>query len=518
MALGRAIAIDLGRRRVRALQAVRGAGGFGGSMKIKRVLIEEIPSDLDADDPSVVGDWLGARLREAGFTARSAHIVLGREDVGLKRLTLPTTESAELPEMTRLALHRELPFDADSAVIDFVPIARTETSTTVLAVAAPGAVVDAAKRIARSAGLKVERITLRSMGAAALLNNNGSLHDGGGGRPSGMVIDVAPDFVEFSVIVEGTVRFSRAADVPHPQDRLAAAEAVVTEARRTWMSYRAAEESIDVPQALIIGDDRVSEYAAEPVSAILKAPVRPLHEHPSIDTAGVAMDGAWPLAGALLESSAGGDLIDFANPHRAPDPRARLRTRRLIAAGLAIVAALGVWTFARLDLQRMQRRAQSLAQQERELLPAFKRFERDVARLEHLRLWDGSGVDWLHHAAYLASIAPPPERVVLDSWNAAAAASVSYDRAKKQWSATREVRIDIDGEARDRATADAFREALTQASIYATLTSGADAKGGKRLPFGFSYRLRTEKAPPEPSDPARVAAGAHSSTQSADRP
>ena len=53
--------------------------------------------------------------------------MVSREHVAVKRLTLPTIEVQELPEMTRLALHRDLPFDPQEAVIDFVATGRAQS-------------------------------------------------------------------------------------------------------------------------------------------------------------------------------------------------------------------------------------------------------------------------------------------------------------------------------------------------------------------------------------------------------
>src|SRR5262249_22654600 len=121
------------------------------------------------DDPNAVGQWVAERMRAAKFPRGDAAIAIGREHVGLKRITLPTIDDSELPDMTRLAMQRELPFDAQSAVIDFVPVDRGQASTAVLAVAVPQPVIDFATAMAKAAGLGIERISLRTMGAAALL-------------------------------------------------------------------------------------------------------------------------------------------------------------------------------------------------------------------------------------------------------------------------------------------------------------------------------------------------------------
>jgi len=127
------LAIEIGRRRLRALHAVHQRG----VLRVKRILAEPFPKEIDREDVQALGAWVGATLREAKFPRTRAIVAMAREHVGFKRLTLPTTVDDELPEMTRLALRRELPVDAARAVIDFVPVRRDESSTTVLAVAVP---------------------------------------------------------------------------------------------------------------------------------------------------------------------------------------------------------------------------------------------------------------------------------------------------------------------------------------------------------------------------------------------
>ena len=75
--------------------------------------------------------------------------------VVLQRLTLPAIDDPELPDMSRLALLRELPFEPGSAVIDFACISRTATATTVIAAAAPDTVLATVRDAAATAGITV---------------------------------------------------------------------------------------------------------------------------------------------------------------------------------------------------------------------------------------------------------------------------------------------------------------------------------------------------------------------------
>lgn len=483
-------------------------------LRIRKSLTEGIAAGIDRDDPDSLGRWVGEQLRAAGFPRGKITLVIGREHVALRRLTLPTTEASELPSMTRLAMQRDLPFDAESAVIDFVPVDLGESSTTVLAVAVKQQVIDHWTALCRAAGLTVERIALRAMGAMSVAASapaeESITQSSDAAARSALVIDIRSDGIEFSVMERGTVRTSRPAEVPPPQDRLAIVEAVVTEARRTWMSARVetggtgnggtrilpvSSSSTEPNRVILMGDQRVCEYAAEPLQQMLGVPVQVIHQHhqiiwPEVDAI-QPDEHHWSLAGALLESAVRKETIDLAHPRREPDIAGANRRRRLLAVGAAVVLIGVVWTVARLNLQSLQREATQLVQEQRNQVPSIARYWRDYYKLEHLTHWQGTSTDWLDHAAYLTEIAPPQELLVLDKWDGTLnVRAILCNKTTGKWSVEQDLTIVIDGEARDRETADAFRAALVQSNVYSTATPGADAKGGKRMPFGFTYRLK----------------------------
>jgi hypothetical protein len=469
---------------------------------------EPLPEDLAADDPKAVGAWVGRTLSEASFPKAIATIAIAREHVALKRITLPTVDAQELPEMTRLALRRELPFDADSAVIDFVILDQTANSTTVLAVAAPDRVVSHARQMAKAAGLGVERISLRSMGSAALV---GTLpyepaKDGVNGT---LTVDISSERVEFSVVVEGGIRFSRASELPAADEASALADAVLTETRRTWMSYRIVEDSNDVRRAIVLGAQRLSIPAAGSIGELLNVDTEVLEAHPWVEGCDQDMNGTWPLAGLLLEPGLSLETIDFAHPRRAPDLAARRRQMVLGSIGIVAVALLAAWTVAKTELGDLEHRSQVLAAQRTSAIPDRQRYKRDQLKLTHLDHWETARIDWLEHIAGLYEIVPQPDQLVFDGWDGSLDfRGVRYDK-DRGWSAPKQVKIVIEGEARDRATGDAFREGLVESDRYSARSVGVDARGGRRLPFSFSYTLRAaesaqddkQEQEPAPRDP-----------------
>jgi Tfp pilus assembly PilM family ATPase len=332
------IAIEIGRRRLRVVAASREQD----FVAVRGSLVCDVPESVAIDDPAALGAWIRQELDHAKFPTGRATVALAREHVGLKRITLPTLDPNELPDMTRLALQREMPFDAEQAVIDYVPLSRDESSTTVLAVAAPASLLAEAREVAKAAGVGVDRIALRVMGSAALLRSGET-----NGRCT-LAVDITGNSVEFCVLDGGAIRFSRAADIPRPEsggelDPAAIAEAVITETRRTWMSYRIVEASGDVERVVLMGDARVTEAIGPPIAEILGAETTVLDRHPRIDAGRVPIDRVWPLTGLLLESTLGDETIDFLRPRQPVDTHARTRRRAVMAAGALVVLVLGAW-------------------------------------------------------------------------------------------------------------------------------------------------------------------------------
>ncbi|TDJ58837.1 MAG: hypothetical protein E2O40_00980 [Planctomycetota bacterium] len=491
MAARRVIAIDIGRRRLRALEAYVDRG----RLTVRRVLVQPLPETIDADDPVELGTWVGKTLREAGLARTHATIAISREHVVLKRLTLPSIEDHELPDMTRLALQRDLPFEPNGAVIDFACLRRTQTSTTVIAAAAPEAVLANVRDAAGAAGITVDRMSLRTLGTAALVATNATE-----GAESGVLaVDISGDRVEFSVIVDGTIRFSRAGEIPPGDDPQAIADAVVTEARRTWMSYRSVEDAEDVQRAVFFGNHQVCELAAKSIGEILKINTEVFDRHIRVDTSGAEpqMGPVWPLAGLLLAPMLDRDLIDFLHPRKTPDLGSRKRQIVLGVVGLVLVLVCAGFTWAKIDLADRRASLGILQSRKNALLPQYQRYGRDFYKLAHLELWESADADWLEHLSYVATLTPPSDRVVLDSWTGTVVFSgVKFDKKTKKFSAPKEIRIVVEGEASDRVTADAFRGTLVETESYDISTAGPDAETGRRLPWAFQYNLRTRDATP----------------------
>ena len=474
-----AVAVELGSARLRAIAAVPARHGI----QVVRTLVSNVPADLDRSNDQAVGSWIGESLREAGFRRDKCMVALPREDAVLKRLTHPTSDRHELPDMTRLAMERDLPFSADDAIIDFVILDSNESSTTVLAAALPGETLARTHRIMGAAGLSVKGVSLRACGAAAIADSIGDPDS------DVIAIDLIPgDGIEFTFSRNGTARFSRAARIGE-SDEDEMVSAAIREAQRTWLSRQMDDDQAGIHAGVVLGPDGVVDRVAAKVGSLLKTPMELIDSHPRIDAGKHRLDRHWSLAGLLLAQQTSSDMIDFASPRQAPDPLAgRRKAAGYVVAGLLLVI-FAIWTFGGMSINALQGKAYSLEAHQGRLRPEFLRYTRDNYRLGHLDLWSSAEVDWLAHLGHLDSLRPAPADLVLDE----VSGSLQFDGVirdrSKEWLAEWGLGLTLNGECRDRATADAFRERLVDNASYTTSSAGNDTGGGNRLPHGFTYRL-----------------------------
>ena len=225
-----------------------------------------------------------------------------------------------------------------------------------------------------------------------------------------------------------------------------------------------------------------------------------------------------PLAGLLLEDDAAvvatGDAIDLLHPTALIDVAARTRQRILTIAGIMVIAGLGGWTFGARSWSALEGRHDDLRAKARTASPLRLRYKRDDLKVKHIEAYRLLAPDWLAHFDGLRRFAPDPSSVVLDSLSAQLdATEIEYSDVGKM-SAKPELRFILDGEAKDRTTADALRDALVKEKGYTVGSTGADARGGRRLPYPFAYTLRTTELEPKQlgvaggaADPAAKAGG-----------
>lgn len=477
------LAIDVGHRVLIAVEAL----AQRGRVQVVRRLEAELPPGAEDASPAERGAMVRQALRAAGITSTRATWVLPRERVVAKRLDLPAAESHELPGMVRLAMQHETSMGPDS-VVDYwqQPGAAAGAPSDLWAVGAPAAELAAVHAMAAAAGIGVDRVAPRTCGTAALLAPLAAAA-GADAADATVAFDLAAENAEIVAADRQGLRTTRGTVLASAEPDLA-----VTEARRSWTALRLTQPDLKVARALVMGGADTAQALAAALDRDVQ--VELLTAHPEVDTGGTALGRAWPLAGLLLEEIRRTDRLDLAHPHRAPDVAARRRMRAYAAVSIVLLAYCVGWAVGRKDRTALEDQRTEIASKARRAQTEFDRYKRDELKARHLEAWRDAQPQWLDTMLYLHGFAPDPARVVLESWSGQVdEVEVGYSK-DGFFRLPPGVRVAMDVETMDRATADALREALIERREWTVKSNSSEGKPGHRLPVAVQLQLTSAGA------------------------
>jgi len=492
----RCVAIEAGDRWARAIVCERGSG---------RITITRVASEATRPDAAVPA------LREMlGVAGAPCIVALPRQDAMLGLLELPTDDEAELRSMARMALVRDYGVEGVETLSDFQRVSSESGVTRILGASATRSRVDDASA---RAGAPVGRVSLRTLGMLALVRTSDAFRAG-----RTMVVDLSAAGLECTLIEQGAVVFTRGAALADASDDARHAASLV-EIRRAFAALRAGSQSAPVDRVLLAGSASAATALLPQLAAVAQCSAIRLDSHPLVgfssgDIREQACADCWPLAGLLLEDDAAldpaGHAIDILHPTPLIDVAARLRQRVLMVAGLMVVGALAGWTFGARSWRDFEAQHDDLLKKAQNASPVRNQYRRDELRVKHIEAYRALAPSWLAHFDALRRFAPDPSSVVLDSLTA------QIDGTEIEWieregtasmQAKPELRFVLDGEAKDRPTADSLRDTLVREKSYTLSSSGADARGGRRLPYPFAYTLRTVDLEPKQPGAASTKTG-----------
>ncbi len=511
------MAVDFGGAAARVVQVERIAGRLSVSRAVEFMIDAAAATQTRREDTSDVVDVLSATPVDApaqldlaahGFSASDATqgciLALARESVLLGMVELPADDEAEVRSMARIALARDyapesLEARGLEALGDFQVVRKGAGRTTVIVAAAVSSRVHAAvARVTRP----VARVGIRALGALALIRTHPTHCKG-----TTLFIDACADAVEFVVISNGELLHARGASLA-AGDASVRATAIHVQLRRLLAALRTSMSSLVLDRVVIATDEGTGQLLHAQAATACACTVSMLHAHPLVDFPDVSARetvraACWPLLGLLLEDeaalSANGGAIDLLHPTPLIDVAARTRQRVLMVAGALLIAALGGWTFGRQSWHALEERRDDLEQKARNALPELRRTKRDQLMLGHVEAYRALSPTWLDHLDALRRFAPDPSSVVLDGLSAQLAnTDIEYSSSGK-FVATPELKFILDGEAKDRTVADGLRDALVKEKSYTLGSTGADARGGRRLQYPFAYTVRTADLAPRPA-------------------
>ncbi|MBM4108609.1 MAG: hypothetical protein FJ255_07325 [Phycisphaerae bacterium] len=504
------IAVEIDARRFSALGAVVSPAG----VDVRAWCSAPRPEDVPADDAEAMGAWAARELDAAGIRRAPALVCVPRSDVVLKTISLPRGDAgqiapAELLAMVRLQMSRQLTVMAEGAPIDFADLSARAaggdpSQQHVLAAALPADRMAWMRRWCDAAGLKLAGTGLRSVGAAGLAVGVASRSAG-----SALVVTLGPSAVEFGVVCDACLTSARAADLPRPTSREQAEgfiERVLVEARRTAMALKPGPAGLDV--AVVVGDDPLSHAVATRLGEALGAPASTVGLPPTVGAPASMPDDVRaalaPLFGLLADRAVARATVDFVNPRRAPDRRARIRQLGLAALFALIVLGGAAYLVADRRLAALDREIAALAEQHRTLSGEYARHLLDHARLSHAEAWTSGRVDWIAHLRRVSDLAPDPGQGKFEALSGVLRSNPVYTpRARGArypdgaWSALPQITFDMAGKVASRAIAAGFRGRLVADASYRVESGSPDVDD--------RFDLTAISSSPRPVAPAETA-------------
>ncbi len=489
-----------------------GAGFGPGGARVRSWASAQVPSGLDPRDSTAVGEWVRTTLDKAGVHGTRLVLAVPRGEVVLKRLKLPRGQGrgreADLASMVRLQMVRQLNFAIEGTAIDYMPVDGGGTDPVVspapgladvLAGALPGERMAFLRGVASAAGLKIERVGLRSAGAAALLAQASRLREGS-------VLGVAAGWasIEFVVLERGRIVFARSADfglaTANGTDE-PLARRVAVEAKRTWMAYRVGHDSAAVDGVAVLGEGDLARELSAACGEALELPATRVGLPAGLELPEKMPEAdrlvALPLLGLLSERLLAPPTLDFAHPRRAPDLGARRRQLVLLGvlAGVVVVGT-GI-VLGAVNLGALRSNARDTAQDRARLEEQYRDFLLADARLKHVENWRAAEPDWLAHIGWLSDAMPDPRQAQLDALSGNLGASVRFatkdgSYVGGEWSLDGGTTFTLQGRAASREVADGLRTRLVREDAYLINSIGADT------PDRFHFALKA--APPAPED------------------
>jgi len=415
----RFIAVDIDSRILRIVCAER----TGRHVRVTRLIRADFPPDLEVTDARAVGGFLAKTLQEANVDARAMVMSVPRGQAVLKPLRLPPgTDEADLPDMVRYQVERELPFRIEEAVVDFT-IGRhyhvddsPETDgrvVDVLVAAVRLPVLEHYRQIATTAGVKLLRLGLRpNANLCCVLRCLGRENPG----PMALVY-IASDETEIDVLAGGSMEFSRAALIPVPPPGRApaetdrAAEVVAMDVVRSLQTYQAAEQSAEIERVVLAGGTGIEPRVAKAVAGRLGVPCERLDPSEALqladDGSASGFVSALGLAIGPDARAAGAMPFDFLNPTRPRGRGDRKKRRRLLAGGAVAVLLAAVVAGRAAHLGAKEAVVQQLQAKLRDLHKGEKEMRDLRSRLNLLEGWEQQDRNWTGHWAYLSSVLPP---------------------------------------------------------------------------------------------------------------
>lgn len=428
---GRVLGVALGER---SLVVAEVQSGRAGGAELDRAAEFPYPEGVGLQQPDVLGQALGAFLKDKGFTARRAVFGMPAWWALSKPKVAPPAAPEVVAESLRLQGEGEFSSELKDLVLDFEGTTSETESTSVLLLAVQRSHLDTVKSLAKAARLTPEAV-LPTVTALAAAGNSEDEH----AAPEGMVLSLSSSGAELT---------ARRGDGPTLLKFLGAAG----RARELALNVQRAMPMFPpaLPGAAVNGNGAANGSAkpngsgreltlwetAGPENPGLRDALREALgvtvRNGDLKTLGLSpprqtTEGAAPARGASYAPAAAlalaglspeGPPLDLLRPRLAAPVKPRFERRTLIAAAVvAGVLLIGVAAWA--VVRSRESRLEDLRAQNAALDPSVKRAKATVAKADYAARWNTGNPHYLACLRDLTEVVPENTPNHLISFNLA---------------------------------------------------------------------------------------------------
>ncbi len=354
-------------------------------------------------------------LRQAiasrGLQETPALVAIGRGRAELRELQLPPVPDDELPAMVRFQAIRSFASAGENATVDYLVTNRKDEGIEMIAAAVTPASLKEIQSLGESAGVPIERISLRPLSAAALY----LIHHTSSGGQDTVLIDLLSDDAEIVVARQGRVIFVRT--VRMPSTLSGRGRALAGELKRSLV---ACGSSGSLDRVVLWGKQSVHADDLQMLAEASGAPVQALDpfslaevDRKLIDDLPEHVGRLAPLVGLLAaDDSDGNRLIDFLNPRKkveeVPSPYRKAALYGVPAAAALLIAGAVYFQLKGLDQQIADLKASNAAMKS-DVDAAGK----SVQRTETIDQYLDGDVNWLNEIRRMASLMPASDEMIV---------------------------------------------------------------------------------------------------------
>lgn len=343
----RTISIDCDPREARIAVGTSGLTG----VSIEHVLstpIDLAPGEDYLESKRTI-DAIQLLLKQANVRSGNVIVCIGRSNVELRSVHLPSVDKNELPEMVRFAAQRHFANVGDSWPIDFVTLGTTaEGMTEVLAASMNPARIERISKLLEANGLKLGQLVLRPMVASAVaIQKRPEL-----AKTPTLFIDLLAEEADMAIVDGKHVVFMRTIRFDSSQDEASRAKTLTNEIKRTLLSAASQSSTLNVKQAFIWGAATTNKVLCEALTHSLEMPVASLDPFDLVDASPKAKleaageQGRYAaVIGSLLAPNYSEHLIDFCNPRKRVEKKRPIVKYALAGTAAAAVLGFGFYSY-----------------------------------------------------------------------------------------------------------------------------------------------------------------------------